>query len=601
MGLEATDRTGSSRFETQRDSHKASGLESDNDHSKESDKEELKSVKDLIQFLIKTTRTLKIYLHNNPIHQKFIKELKTKFDQHLKNYDVLKIRIRQYEFVWNQEILYENTNRMDSLPFRLYMDGIREITFLQGLEQEEIVRFLEALGKDSTPSQLDDDMTTILWEKGFTHITYQIAEDQAQPLGIETIPMPSGQIMKTFQQENQLSKENPPSGIAENVQIIDKKLQDLTYQNIYALTEEEISKIKHEMKVEEARDLLAEMIQIFTSILEVEDNLKDFEEVLKILQDMLELMIGRGDFYHARRILEVFWEFQSPEKGLSEKHQELLRAAIDLAGSGDRVDKLKNVLDSEEVKDFDHMHAYLILHRKNAIPSLINLLGTLEKMKPRRILCEAMVELARDETGILVSRLTDRRWYTVRNIVYILGKIGNEQVVDSLASLMRHPESRVRKEVLRAYEILPGNKSKQYLMRFLQDVDSSIRIQAAKSLAQSALLGKVEGATERFLETIGDPRFKDRDLYEKKEMFDALGRVGGNAILPMMQKIIRQRMWFRFDKGRIEELRLCAVIALKRVKTPEAVQILWEGAILKNKNVREACLRVLNELDKDKG
>jgi HEAT repeat protein len=600
MGLETADRTGNAGFESQKHPPQAEGRTSDNEMDKETDKEEFRSAKDLIQFLIKTTRTLKIYLHNNPIHQKFLKELKMRFDQHLTTYGDLKIQVGQHELVWGQEVLYANTHRMESLAFRLYMDGIREITFHQDLEQGEIVEFLEALGKDSSQAQPDDDMATVLWEKGFAHITYQVADDTTKPLTIEASALPAGQIMKAFQEDTRMAKEGPSAAVSEDVQTVHKKLQDLTYQNIYTLTEEEIAKVRHEMKAEEERDLLAEMIQILTSILQVEENLKDFEEVIKIFQDMLDLMISRGDFYHARRILEVFWELQSPEKGLSEKHHELLGTAIDLAGSGERIERLKNVLNSEDTKDLDHLHAYLVLHHKNAISSLINLLGTLNKMKPRRILCEAMVELARDETGILINRLTDRRWYTVRNIAYILGKIGNEQVVDALVPLIHHSESRVRKEVLRAYEVLPGFKSKQYLMKFLHDEDSSIRILTAKSLAQSALGGKVTGATERLLEIINDVRFKDRDLYEKKEIFDALGRVGGNTILPVMHKILRQRAWFRFNQGRVEELKLCAIIALKRIKTPEAVKVLKEGATLKNKNVREACIRVLSELEKDK-
>ncbi|MCI0526558.1 MAG: hypothetical protein L0Y56_03775, partial [Nitrospira sp.] len=81
MGLETTDQAGSSGFEAGGHPSNAKGQETD----KESDKEEFKSAKDLIQSLIKTTRTLKIYLSNNPIHQKFLKELKSKFDHHLMN------------------------------------------------------------------------------------------------------------------------------------------------------------------------------------------------------------------------------------------------------------------------------------------------------------------------------------------------------------------------------------------------------------------------------------------------------------------------------------------------------------------------------------
>ncbi len=290
--------------------------------------------------------------------------------------------------------------------------------------------------------------------------------------------------------------------------------------------------------------------------------------------------------------MEVFWELQSPARQMGEEMVRIAREAVDWAGEGDRIDRLRSVLNSEETKDLDHLYAYLILHNKNAISPLINLLGSLSRMKSRRILCEAMIELARNDAATLIGRLRDRKWYVVRNIVYILGKIGNEQAVDPLVAAIRHPEARVRKEVLRAYELLPGPRAKSYLLRFLKDPDSSIRILAAKSAAQF----NIAGAAEQILECINAAGFEALDLYEKKEMFDALGRVGGKSIVPHMEKILKRSAWFRWHKGRIEELKLCAVIALKRLKGPEAIAVLKQGLALRNKTVRDACARVLNEL-----
>ena len=597
MDLESAEQEGNTDFGTGPHPPQADDLEMD--------KEEFRSAKELIQFLIKTTRTFKIYLYNNPIHQKFLTEMNAKFDKHLTTYGGLKIQVQQHKLLLGNEVLYENTSRMESLAFRLYIDGIRELSFHEGLEQGEIMSFLEVVGKDSSQTHLDDDMTTLLWEKGFSHITYQVAKDSAQRVEIQAVAPPPGQLTKAFMEEVQVGEEQPQSAalteIRQGVRATEQDLQNLTYQNVYALTEEDIAKVKHEMQAEEERDLLAEMIQILTAILQIEEDLKNFEEVVRILQDMLDLMIRRGDFYHGRRIIEVFWELQSPEKGLPEKNKEALKTAIDWAGGAERIEKLTAVLNLEEVKDLDHLYAYLILHHKNAIDPLTDLLGSLKNMKPRRILCDAMVELAREETEILTRRLKDRRWYIVRNIVYILSKIGNERVVDDLSALIQHSESQVRKEVLRAFEVLPGPKAKQYLVKFLMDEESSIRILAARSLAQSALGGKVAGTVEHLLQTIEDSKFNNRDLYEKKEIFDALGQVGGNVILPFMRKILKEQVWFKLHKGRHEELKLCAIIALKRVKTPEAVNVLKEGLALKNKNIREACARVIGELETNQG
>ena len=56
---------------------------------KEIDKEELKSAKEVVQFLTKTAKTLKIYLPNNPIHQKFLQDLTEHFTDHLQEYGTL--------------------------------------------------------------------------------------------------------------------------------------------------------------------------------------------------------------------------------------------------------------------------------------------------------------------------------------------------------------------------------------------------------------------------------------------------------------------------------------------------------------------------------
>src|SRR4051812_12741096 len=63
------------------------------DISEEINKEELKSAKDVVQLLTKTAKTLKIYLPNNPIHQKFLQDLTDHFAGHLHEYGAFRLRI----------------------------------------------------------------------------------------------------------------------------------------------------------------------------------------------------------------------------------------------------------------------------------------------------------------------------------------------------------------------------------------------------------------------------------------------------------------------------------------------------------------------------
>src|SRR4030067_853172 len=63
-----------------------------------------------------------------------------------------------------------------SKAFKMYSDGIRSLIFSEGIEGKEVTDFLEIIGKDR-PSEVDDDIVTLLWMKDLPHITYILAED----------------------------------------------------------------------------------------------------------------------------------------------------------------------------------------------------------------------------------------------------------------------------------------------------------------------------------------------------------------------------------------------------------------------------------------
>ena len=228
--------------------------------------EELKSVKDLLQTLTKTSKTIKIYLPNNPIHQKHLKELTEKFTDHLETYGSLPLDVQQFQLYFREETVYENRNRMESMAFKFYIDGLREIVFSEGIEGDEIFNLMGIISRDFDPSNPNDDMVTLLWEKNFKHIRYEVAEDlfdeddqtQEEEQPIED-PNQSEEKKKLLHREIQKASalsetEEPPKFSG-------------SYSQIFQLTEEEISEVKVQMEKEEKRDLPLEMIIILGSIL----------------------------------------------------------------------------------------------------------------------------------------------------------------------------------------------------------------------------------------------------------------------------------------------------------------------------------------------
>jgi len=554
------------------------------------DKEEVKSAKEVVQHLTKTAKTLRIYLSNNPIHQKFIKGLYEKFSSHVEDYGPLRLRIKQFELLCSGQAVYENLNRLESLAFRLFIDGLREVSFHPGIEEKELIDFLQIIGKEAesdATSDPDDDIVTLIWERNFAHIQYILVDDlkgdiEAQEVSREMhreAPSPQ-KLQAVYKQEAAVS----PAGLT-------PKGVEIPSLHIFKLTEEEINSVKRELRWEEEIDIVNELEGMLFDIVRIEKNLNLFSEVLGIIDDILGQLMFRGDFAHARKILEFYWEMLEPSKELPPAHLEALQKALVKAGNLERIVKLEPVLNGLSSEALEDFLPFMVLFQKEVIPAAIELLALVQTMKVRRVLCDTLEELARDNIDSLIKKVDDERWYLVRNLIYIIGKIGGDRAIETLARFIRHPELKVRKEVLHVLDAMDHPRSPQLLIGFISDSDLSNRVYSMKSLAKK----QVEEGLRPLLELIDSKAFEDKALYEKKEIFSAAAKLGGDSVIPSLQEYLNIR-WSLFRNIQAEERGLCAALALQRIASKKAIEVLREFQSSKNKVIREACLKALSLL-----
>ncbi|MBI3605947.1 MAG: hypothetical protein HY202_07975, partial [Nitrospirae bacterium] len=148
-----------------------------NNHDDIPSEESVKSAQDVFRVLVKAIKNLKLYLPNNPVHQRFLKEFHSKLAGHLEKFGDAVLTVGQYTLTLDDQTVYENINRLDSLAFKLFVDGVRQVTLMEGVSEEESGYLLEVLGKTGGSENPDDDLVTLLWQKNFHHIKFQILED----------------------------------------------------------------------------------------------------------------------------------------------------------------------------------------------------------------------------------------------------------------------------------------------------------------------------------------------------------------------------------------------------------------------------------------
>jgi HEAT repeat protein len=318
-------------------------------------------------------------------------------------------------------------------------------------------------------------------------------------------------------------------------------------------------------------------------VLIAEEDPKAYQEVASIVRHLIEVAILGADLARANRLMDVLRGIPAA-KGAARGD---MAAATDIVvreiGRRNLMVEFAAVLNRQKDVDFDALTAFLVHLGASAAPTLCDLLGEINDMKMRRALCEALAITCKNSVEILIQRLDDSRWYVVRNLLYVLGRIGHQGVERALGEALSHVDVRVRKEAVRALGGIDSPTSRAYLNSALRDTDRSIRILVAQ------LVGKRvdERAAQVLWSVVESPEFASRDAEERSLFFVALGRSGSDAMVDRLERILTRGGLFRTEQGGKKE----AALALAWIGTPAAIAILNREV----KSVREDVRRSVEE------
>jgi len=546
----------------------------------ESPEDPIREARDVVLQLARTINTRRIHLSNNPIYQKFLGELCAKVGGYLARRGILAFGIHRFEFQYEGEAIYNDSDQSDSLPFRLYKDGVSELAFHPGVTEEELRDLVETLHCGYEVTSAEDDVVTLLWERHFQHISYDVIDD---PLEGQTVPEPP-------------TIETPETRV---VPMAPPTTQDLTPEEplpreSYVLTEQEVEKLRDEMGTEAAWDMGFQLIDLIFEVLAVREEMEDYPLALDIMERVIRVFVRRGSFSHAARTLKALRDLERDSADLPEHHRTLLAEAVQRLGEAERIREIGPVLEKgldTETADFE---AYLRLLPRRAVEPLLDLLGEVNLRKARRALCEALVELIGADLEPIVKRLDDPRWFVARNLVYILRWSGSRSAVPYLRRMLEHPHPRVRQETLRAMEAIGMARSAEFLLRLLESNDDICRTWALERLAA---LGDSRAA-ERLWKVIRTREFRERTWNNKRAYFEALGRCGPPAMLPAVQALYERRGWF--EKPKDLEMRAGAAIALGLLGGEQVMDLLDQGCHAEEALMREACRQALEGIRRRK-
>lgn len=541
--------------------------------------EELKKVKDIVQSFLKAKKILRMYPENNPVYINTLEDNFGKFKDFFYYNDELRLQIKQNEISHDSEQVYYSPEKDDNLALFFFKDGLREITFKKGLSYEEMEDFLKIISLDFARDVLEDDVVTLFWEKDFQNIEYvvdeiMLADDEdyeSQNLAaLEERETGQDDLSRAYQDA---FKEGTDVGDASIVPLTDKDLQLL-------LKELEKDSLN---KAGKLTDILFEMVYLC-------ETREDIEDLVGFLGDALAFAIARGDISDASALLLRVTEMLK-DKRLTDEAKKFLQRVVPQAGSEAVITLLGEVLDSGPEIEEKVIEEFVRLLDKNAIVPFMKVLGELKSMNARKTVIEALIHLGSRDIVTLAKGLNDSRWYVVRNIIYILRKIGDKRAVDYLLRTVRHGDVRVKKEVIRALGELGGAGVLQTLRECLDDPDNSVRSVALRAL------GNVhsEAAKRILMNKILDKNFNDRDFEEKKEYFEVLSRWKDDEIYGFLTSALKKKTFFRRAKN--YEYRSCAAYCLGLMGNADALPLLQKFRNDGNKMLKEFVYTAIKRIE----
>jgi HEAT repeat protein len=557
--------------------------------------EELLLARDVTSAFVKAVKAARFYPADNPTVKGFRDQFIKKTQFFVNKYQHYILQIGEYEFSYKGKVLYENRDVKSSLAFLMYKDGLRELRLIKGIEEWEAQGFVDLIKRSEYINQLEDDLVTLIWEKDFVHISYMATDEFLDETPV-VIPENVDQFRKNliFKPIAHQVEVDPFEGDTEEEvdvnQLMSERLESpppvAANRSVYFLTPDEVEGLRKEVESEVDSSFVFNVIDIVFEILALEKDREPFQDAANIVSKILDALLTLGEFKKAGDLLKrIYFIIKIYE--LKDWQVEIIRQLIENAGDATRVERIGRVLDKEEGIRLEDVSGYLVLLQRNSIKPLIKLLGELKNSKTRRVLCDALSEIGKNAIELIIPFMEDRRWYLVRNITYILGRIGQEQAIPYVQKALGHEDIRVRREAIQALGIMGGQKAVGLLVKALTDDDVRIRSMAALNLGK---VGKTAGLIP-LLEVVQSKEFHRKETAEVKAFFEAIGMIGSNEAISVLQQLLERKDWF--GRGATDEMRIGAAHALAMIGTPEAKAILETGRDSKDTAIRNACLQAL--------
>jgi len=552
------------------------------------------AVEELLRTLVKGLRAFQMYLPNNPMYQRGEQAVRAAFLPVWELTEELVLTVQETDFVWEDQVVYHQPAKNESLAWTLFKDGMRVLSLRKGVENREIIRFLDRVqAARSLAADAGDDLYTLLWEESFEFISYHFAEmvtDQPLPGAPAATERPGGPA--TGQEDVSARRDAVRNESAEETQrrsgMVDVEEFDST---LYWLDETEVRYVTDAIDQEYKQDLRANTLAILLDLLEQEPEPGVRDEVLDILESLLAHLLNSSDFRSVALILREFRVVLQRVGNLSEEQRKSLAAFTAHLSEPGVLGQLLQALDETSVAPVeDDLNELFREFRAEALATLLTWLPKLVEPRIKQLVEGAADRLAGDNPREVLQLLRSADEESMVTTIDLCRRLKLQPAIPGLSEALSRGEAPVRLAAVQAMIAIGTPGALQHVERAVDDPDREVRLSTVRELGKRGY----KGILRRIEPVVQSKAPREIDLTERMAFFEAFALIGGEAALPALQSLLSSAGFFRQKEA--AEIRACAALAIGRTRAAAAREILQRAQGDKELVVRNAIARALREL-----
>lgn len=526
-------------------------------------------VADLFSCIDKLLKGMQLYEGHGPLVDRLMGEVMTRLGAVLQ-IGALTVRVTPVGLIHDSRPLSED-GKPPRYLFRMFCDGVRELTFLPGLEEDELRSLIDVMRAD--PRHTDDDLVTLLWRQELKKVRYYAVDT----LGVDA------------DEDSEVALSEKETG----------RIVDAEDGQEMVMSSSDMRVLRTGDQLGWARDcrapqaavgkMAAAAERIRSAFTSPRDYLR-FVAVAVRLSPGAEspLVLGCLDALIASGDLD----------GLIE----LLSAIDQLARQGEQAGALRDAAIHESrilrlvpLYSLHHQALDPVLRRLaegERREALVTLLKALDGGEAQQTLLTTLGEEGVDMTAFYLRHLESERAEDVVEAIAALGKIGTPRAVKAISEALGNHLTAVRRSALEAMLGRYDPGARVALGRVLKDPNRDNRLLALQILEQSEDR-RLGGA---LLSALQDSNFTNKDEAEQTAFFKALAAFQDARTLRYLGGVLQQKNLTR--SRMVTDQQLLAIQAIGAMSVPEAREILERASAswYLSANIKQAAQAVLSRM-----